>query len=206
MPVGGINFRRSSVIYASMTRPSRFSDSLLQRIRRYFGLDQQEMAMWLGLNQPQLSRYESGARFMPIEFDQALEPWRAVLPPEPLTTPSCGLPHRAPLEARLDYCQHHARRLRRRLRPLEKQAVLAARRAAALPAVRAALPPAPATEPDIAIDWPAWLNWFRHRWLDHRSTTLRADQSAQYHLLRLQAEALETEAAALQELLKAAVD
>lgn len=96
--------------------------------------------------------------------------------------------------------------MRRQLRPLEAQAVLAARRAAALPAIRATLAPAPAAKPDETTDWPAWLNWFRHQWLDHRPTALRSDQSARYHLLRLQAEALETEAAALQELLATAVD
>ncbi|RTQ46816.1 XRE family transcriptional regulator [Hymenobacter gummosus] len=191
-----------------MARGARFSDSLLQRIRRYFGLDQHEMAMWLGLTQPQLSRYESGDRAMPIEVDMDLEPWRVQLPAEPLTTPAYGPPQRGPLEARLNYCQHHARRLRWQLRPLEEQAVLAARLAAALPHLRAALPPDPGPEanPDPVTDWPGVLNQHRHRWLSHRRTTLLPGQSAQYQLWRLQAEALETEAAALRELLKTAVE
>jgi transcriptional regulator with XRE-family HTH domain len=188
-----------------MARSARFSDSLLQRVRRYFGLDQQAMAMWLGLTQPQLSRYESGERAMPLEVYEQLEPWRAQLPAEPLLTPALGKPQRDPLAARLDYCQHHARRLRRQLKPLEARAVLAARWAAALPGLRAALPPAPSTEPDPATDWPGVLNQYRHRWLARRPTALWPEQSAQYHLLRLQAEALETEAAALQLLLAQAV-
>ncbi|WP_400190463.1 helix-turn-helix domain-containing protein [Hymenobacter sp. B81] len=187
-----------------MARNARFSDSLLQRVRRYFGLSQHELAMWLGLTQPQLSRYESGDRYMPMEVAQQLEPWRELLPAEPLTTPAYGPPQRGPLEARLRYCQHHARRLRWQLRPFEAQAVLAARWAAALPTLRASLPPAPAAEPAAGTDWPAWHHWFRHRWLALRPTTLPADLSAQYHLLRLQAEALETEAAALDQLLTAA--
>jgi hypothetical protein len=72
-----------------------------------------------------------------------------------------------------------------------------------LPTLRAALPPDPgaAAEPDPATDWLVWLSWYRHRWLDQRPTTLAPDQSAHYYLLRLQAEALETEAAALTALL-----
>lgn len=112
-------------------------------------------------------------------------------------------PEAAPLEARLDYCQHHARRLRRLLRPLEAEAALAARWAAALPALRAALPPDPGphAEPDPTADWPGWLTWYRHRWLGHRATALPPARSARYHLLRLQAEVLEAEATALQALL-----
>ncbi|MCB2377099.1 hypothetical protein LGH70_05870 [Hymenobacter sp. BT635] len=43
--------------------------------------------------------------------------------------------------------------------------------------------------------------WFRHRWLAQRPTALALELSSRCYLLRLQAEALETEAAALQALL-----
>ena len=90
-----------------------------------------------------------------------------------------------------------------RLAPLQAQAAAAARWAAALPALRAALlpDPGPSAQPDPATDWPAWLIWHRHRWLDQRPTALPPDLSARYHLLRLRAEVLEAEAAALAALL-----
>jgi DNA-binding XRE family transcriptional regulator len=203
-----------------MPNPSRYFDSTAGAVRRYFDLSQLELAGWLGLSKVNIGHLEAGRRGLGPATAEALAPLlRHLPPPGPAptslrlasaagTSPPLALtpPESAPLLARLDYCRHHARRLRRLLRPLEAQAAVAARWAAALPALRAALPPAPAAEPDAATDWPAWLNWFRHRWLSQRLTALPADQSARYHLLRLQAEALEAEAAALAALLSPGAD
>ncbi len=60
----------------------------------------------------------------------------------------------------------------------------------------------PAHEPADATA-PAWQAWFRHRWLARRPVALPPPLSARYHLLRLQAEALEAESAALAGLLAA---
>lgn len=196
---------------ACATLPSALAD-----VRRHFGLSQQELAGWLGVSNAQAGHLETGRRALAGDAAEALAPLVARLP-----LPSAALaagalrlasaaaplalspPDAAPLAARLDYCQHHARRLRRALAPLEAQAATAARWAAALPALRAALPPdpGPAAAPDPATAWPAWQAWHRHRWLDQRPLALPPDLSARHHLLRLQAEALEAEAAALAALL-----
>ncbi|GAB3833140.1 hypothetical protein [Hymenobacter jeollabukensis] len=188
-----------------MARPA--THSRFSRLGAHFGLKVYELAQYVGVDATLLSRMGTGERGLNQAVFDGLEPFMAALdaataaPPPPVLE----APERAPLEARLDYCQHHARRLRRELRPLEEQAQQAGHWAAALPALRAALAPDPgpadADRPDIRVSRAAWLNWFRHRWLAIREPALRSDLSARYHLLRLRAEALETEAAALQELL-----
>ncbi len=199
-----------------MPNPSLYSDSVVAAVRAHFGLSQQDVAGWLGVSEVKVSHLEAGRRCINEATAEALAPLLRHLPPPGPAPATLRLasaavsvaqafapPEPAPLEARIDYCQHTARRLRRLLRPLEAQATVAARWAAALPTLRAALPPdpGPKAEPDAAADWPAWLGWFRHRWLDLRPTALRPDLSARYHLLRLQAEALEAEAAGLTDLL-----
>ncbi|WP_187632216.1 hypothetical protein [Hymenobacter lutimineralis] len=198
--------------------PPALTDSWLAHLCAYFGLKGYELAQYLGVDAGQLSRIGTGQRTLSPAAAEALAPLVASLPSAAASAPATlrlasaaslaptlalAPPEAAPLVARLDECQHHARRLRRQLAPLETQATQAARWAAALPALRSALPPdpGPAAEPDPARDWPAWQTWHRHRWLDQRPTALPPHQSARYHLLRLRAEALEAEAAALQGLL-----
>ena len=75
--------------------------------------------------------------------------------------------------------------------------------------MRAALPPDPGgpDPPAAAAGLPgparraAFLAGYRHRWLEPPACPPCPDQSAAYHLLRLRAEALESEAAALEGLL-----
>jgi DNA-binding XRE family transcriptional regulator len=201
-----------------MARLPRLDDTAAAAVRAHFGLSQQELAAWLGVSEAQAGHLETGRRGLGHATAEALAPLLRQLPvPGPAAGSALRLasaapappvlalapPEAAPLAARLDYCQHHARQRRRQLRPLEAQAATAARWAAALPALRAALPPDPgsAAEPNPATDWPAWLSWYRHRWLSSRPTALPPGLSARYHLLRLQAEALEAEAGALAALL-----
>ena len=202
-----------------MPRPAAVPDTVAAAVRDYFALTQQELAAWLGVSEAQAGHLDTGRRGLSPAVAEALAPLVAALPPP--TAPAAGAlrlasvagaappalapPEAAPLAARLDYCRHHAARLRRQLRPLLAQATVAARWAAALPALRAALPPdpGPAAAPDPATAWPAWLAWHRHRWLAQRPTALPPAASARYHLLRLRAEALEAEAAALAALLGA---
>lgn len=197
--------------------PRPVTDTVMAAVRQHFGLTQQEMAQWLGVSEAQAGHLDTGRRGLGGMAAEALAPFVAQLPPAgpapaalrlvSAAPPALALapPEAALLEARLDYCQHHARRLRRQLAPLTTQAATAARWAAALPALRAALPldPGPQAEPDPATNWPAWLVWYRHRWLEQRPTTLPPGLAARYHLLRLRAEALEAEAAALVSLLPA---
>jgi transcriptional regulator with XRE-family HTH domain len=183
-------------------------------VRRYFGITQAELARYLGVSEGFAGHLESGRRGLPVELGQVLDHLASPIPATPpaLAAPpgpdDLAAPEAAPLEARLDYCRHHARRLRRALRPLEAQAAYAARWRAALPALRAALPPDPGgEEPPVHTGlgrWAAFLGWYRWRWLEQRPTRLSPADSARYHLLRLQAEALETEAAALETLLAGA--
>ncbi|WP_046243369.1 helix-turn-helix domain-containing protein [Hymenobacter terrenus] len=194
-----------------MFRPALPTDPLLTRVRHYLGISQDELARYLGLSKSQVSRLETGLRsFNPDvaeQVDALAQALPAVLPPaNALPGPDdLAPPDPAPLEARLDYCRHHARRLRRALRPLVAQATHAAHWRVALPTLRAALPPDPGgNEPPAHTGpgrWAAFLVWYRWRWLAERPTALSPDLSARYHLLRLQAEALETEAAALERLL-----
>lgn len=184
-----------------MARP--FSASWLAELCTHFGLKAYELAQYLSMDAGLLSRLTSGRSILGPASSEALAPFLAASTTPVAPTLALAPPDAAPLLARLDYCQHHARRLRRELRPLQAQATVAARWAAGLPTLRAALPPdpGPAAEPDPAAAWPAWLTWHRHRWLDRRPTTLPPALSARYHLLRLQAEALEAEAAGLAALL-----
>ncbi|MCC2547077.1 helix-turn-helix transcriptional regulator [Hymenobacter sp. BT175] len=188
---------------------------MVAALRAYFGLTQQEVAGWLGVSEVKVSHLEAGRRGINEATAEALAPLLRHLPPAgaapavlrlaSATAPLLALssPEAAPLLSRIDHCRHTVGRLRAQLRPLEAQATVASRWAAALPALRAALPPDPglAAEPDPDTAWAAWLSWFRHRWLDLRRPVLPPDLSARYHLLRLQAEALEAEAAALASLL-----
>jgi DNA-binding XRE family transcriptional regulator len=200
-----------------MPRHPASLDTVAAAVRQHFGLGQAELAQWLGMSAASAGHIETGLRSLSPAAAEALAPLVAQLPAPGAAAPvlrlasagpaaptlALGQPDAEPLAARLDYCQHHARRLRRALAPLEAQAATAARWAAALPALRAALPPdpGPAHEPDAATAWPAWLTWHRHRWLAQRPTALPPDLSARYHLLRLQAEVLDAEAAALAALL-----
>ena len=181
------------------------------RVRRYFGLTQAELARYLGVSEGFAGHLESGRRGLPIELGQVLDQLAGPIPAEPAPpTPAelanlTAAPDPAPLLARLDYCRHHAARLRRALRSLEAEAAYATRWRAALPALRATLPPDPGGEEPPAPAgpgrWAAFLGWYRWRWLEQRPTALAPAEAARYHLLRLQAEALETEAAALAQLL-----
>ncbi|MFD2786288.1 hypothetical protein ACFSX6_12545 [Hymenobacter rubripertinctus] len=198
-----------------MARRAAPTDSVLSTVRTYFHLSQAELAAWLGVSEAQAGHLESGRRGLGADVEAALAPFVGLLPA--VAAPAAGVlrlapapvaaalapPEASPLEARLDECRHRARHLRRQLRPLQAQATTAARWAAALSGLRAALPPdpGPAAAPDPAADWPAWQTWYRHRWLERRPTQLPPDLSARYHLLRLRAEALEAEAAALAALL-----
>ncbi|WP_156176023.1 helix-turn-helix domain-containing protein [Hymenobacter terrenus] len=195
-----------------MSRRVSVSETVGARVRNYFGLSQAELARYLGVSEGFTGHLESGRRALPFKLGQMLDALARPIPATfpPLDTPPApadlGPPEPAPLEARLDYCRHHARRLRRALRPLVAQAAYAARWRAALPTLRAALPPDPGgEEPPVHTGpgrWAAFLVWYRWRWLADRPTELPPSLSARYHLLRLQAEALEMEAAALEQLLE----
>ncbi|MDO7875290.1 helix-turn-helix transcriptional regulator [Hymenobacter sp. ASUV-10] len=206
-----------------MPRRAAYSSHPLARVRAWFGLQQAELALYLGISAPLVHALESGQRPLSLAVQVALLPLQLQLPapgpaaeeaavaplPSPLPPtppplpPGTPAPDAAALAFRQRQCRHQAAGLLAQADALARQAQVAQRWAAALPALRAALPPdpGPQAEPDPAHDWPAWQAWYRHRWLAQRPTTLPPAASARYHLLRLRAEALEAEAGALAALL-----
>ena len=96
-------------------------------------------------------------------------------------------------------CLHEARNLRWHLRALPEQAAVAARWAAALPALRAALPPPPEGEPPATPE--AVRLRYVHAWLATVPLALPPDELVEWHLRHQRALALEGEAAALAALL-----
>ncbi|MBC7449250.1 MAG: helix-turn-helix transcriptional regulator [Hymenobacteraceae bacterium] len=188
-------------------------------IRTYFGLEQRELATWLGVTAAYLGHVEAGRRPLSAGVYERMLPLALQLPEVPLP-PDYGAPAKLTLltdlpastptpdhgvlESRRAECGRQANRLRRRLLPLEQRAQYAARWALALPVLLAAVPAPdtpvpPATDP-AALD--AWLRLHRLRdWLRQRAAPLDPAAVAEWHLLRLRAEALETEAASLDQLL-----
>ena len=181
------------------------SNALTAAVRRHFGISQEDMAGFLGISQGQLANIEAGRRGLSAAALLRLNPLAALLPEseppaeapaEPLPLPVA--PAAGPLEARRDYCVWKARNLRYELRRLLAGVEIARRWQTALPALLAALPPA-APEPAPPGEW-SRLTYPREL-AQFWATAFTPEDAARHHLLRLQAEALETEAAALAVLL-----
>ncbi|MBD2716985.1 helix-turn-helix transcriptional regulator [Microvirga sp. STR05] len=198
-----------------MPRQSIPSTTLLAQVRKYFGLEQRELAGLLGVTAAQVGHIEAGRRTLTSKVLLRLNPLAALLPPEapaPLSETELAAtvapPAAGPLEARLDYCRHHAGRLRRQLRTYTTRANYAHRWQQALPTLLAAIPEADFTNLPPASDLEALHAWNAARTtrarLHQLATELTPAETAEWHLLRLRAEALETEAAALAELLAVA--
>ncbi|WP_210518651.1 helix-turn-helix domain-containing protein [Hymenobacter terricola] len=192
-----------------MARPSNFPDSRLAILRKYLGLQQQELAGFLGISRSLLANLEANRRSMSREVSERAAPLLVLLPEAallavlaPPTPPPTlpAVPAPGPLEARRDFCLWRAANLRYELRTLHAQATIANRWQQAGPTLLAALPPA-APDPAPPGEW-ARLTYPRLL-AEQCATAFTPDDAARYHLLRLQAEALETEAAALAVLLGA---
>ena len=135
-----------------MARPSNFPDSRLAILRRYLGLQQQELANFLGISRSLLANLEANRRSLSQAVHERAAPLLALLPE------------------------------------------------GALPALLAALAP-PAPDPAPPGHW--LRDTYPHLLAEQCATAFTPDDAAQHHLLRLQAEAFETEAAALAALLAA---
>lgn len=195
-----------------MPRAAAYSDSRLARVCRYYGLRRQELAALLGITPALVSQLESGARPLTRAVAERLAPFLAPLeaaepapaPPEAeaAPTPPPGPFDPLPLARRRAACLHEARNLRWQLRALPEQAAVAARWAAALPALRAALPPPPPADEAPATREAVRLRYV-HAWLATAPLALPPDALAAWHLAHQRALALEAEAAALGALLGA---
>jgi|GEM_PF-714799 len=147
-----------------MPRPARASTHVTARVRAWFGLSQTELALYLGVSPMQVSHLNGGSRALSAGVLAALLPLVQQLPPEaellaalapppgaapaapatppPALAPGSPPPEAAALALRRRECLLHAARLRTQAEALAQQAIVAARWAAALPALLAALPPA----------------------------------------------------------------
>ena len=117
-------------------------------VRDHFGLTQERLASWLGVNRVVVAQAESGQRRLPLSsglqeprlalaaMGKLLHPdgtaQDSALPPLPLPSPEA-----APLAHRLAECRHQALRLSRELRGLQARAICYTNRLAALPTLRA---------------------------------------------------------------------
>lgn len=169
--------------------------------RALFGLTQQRLASWLGITRDTLAQVESKDRSLPLgrwlqdarltlaARGQVLRPDGTSYPgPPPLPPPPVP---RAPLEARLRYCRHHAYRLRYELEALRRQAAPYTACLAALPALRAYA--GPVTNPAREENWLALLEGEAHQALSY---TCGPGPQA---LLEARADGLEREAERLEE-------
>ncbi|WP_092770359.1 helix-turn-helix domain-containing protein [Hymenobacter actinosclerus] len=200
-------------------------DSLIARVRAWFGLTQAELALYLGISAPLVRDLESGRRPLSAAVRVVLLPLLLQLPPPAVPAhpgPGAALPPftPAPEAADLDFrqrvCRHRAEGLLAEADALAARAHVAARWAAALPALLP--PPNPAAPPVAAPDTPAaqalaaalaqaadptdparaldHARWLR-AWLAHRAAPLSAAEVGRYHRLRAQAAGLLAEAEAL---------
>ncbi|MBT2559573.1 helix-turn-helix transcriptional regulator [Hymenobacter sp. ISL-91] len=198
-------------------------DSLIARVRAWFGLTQAELALYLGSSPPLVRDLETGRRPLSAAVRTALLPLLLQLPPPetpavpgpgtPLPPNAAELPDAADLDLRRRECLHRAGRLLAQADALATRAHVAARWAAARPAL---LPPENPADP--APDTPAaqalacalalaadptdsaraadHARWLRG-WLTQRAAPLPAAEVTRYHRLRAQAAGLQAEAEAL---------
>ena len=191
---------------ATLARPSNHPDSRLAKLRRYLGLQQEHLAMFLGISRSLLANIEANRRPMSRAVYERAAPLLALLPDTPalaeLAPPALPLPAApapGPLEARRDFCVWRATNLRYELRALTARATIANRWQQALPTLLATLQP-PAPEPAPPGEWSRLT--YPRLLVQQYAEAFLPDDASRNHLLRLQAEALETEAAALAALLE----
>ena len=184
------------------------TDTPIGGVRRYFGLSQQELSLFLDVGNALIGHIEAGRRDLTASLRGRLFPLSRHLPAPPLLVPdheplpaTAPAPEAAPLEFRRQLCLYRAAGLRLKLGKLTAQAVYASRWQQALPAVLADLDAATAIVAPTASPDEADTKAAIRRWVQTLARKFKPSHAARYHLLRLQAEAYETEAAALAELL-----
>ena len=189
-----------------MPRRRISTETPIGAVRRYFGLSQDELSLFLEVTRGIISHIEAGRRDLTLALSARLRPLLKHLPAPPLLVPdneplpaTAPAPEAGPLEFRRKYCLHKAAGLRLDLGKLTARAVYASRWQQALPAILTDLEAAAALLPPVPEEED--LGASVRRWLPSLGRRFKPSHAAQYHLLLLQAEAYETEAAALAELL-----
>ena len=188
-----------------MARRAAPSQHTLARIRDWFGLRQDELALYLAVSPPLVNSIEAGRRGLTAPVALAMLPLARHLPAPatPTAAPTDALPPgaAAPEAAELDYrrrvCVQRAARLRAEAAQLARQAHQAQRWAQALPQLLAPAPLPAALAPPPDPERSTWLSG----WLHRRARPLPPAAVTRWHLLQAQAHAYETEAATLAALL-----
>ncbi|WP_046244721.1 helix-turn-helix domain-containing protein [Hymenobacter terrenus] len=183
-----------------MSRRAVPSTSLVARVRAWFGLRQEQLALYLGVSPALVRALETGRRSLTADVLQALLPLVAHLPAAPPVPeveaaplpPGTLAPDAGALDFRRRVCLQQAARLRAQAAQLAQQARRAERWAQALPALLGA-PDSPNIAADNATARAAW----RADWLHRQARPLPAEATTRWHLLRARVIALEAEAAAL---------
>ncbi|SHJ10145.1 hypothetical protein SAMN02745146_2287 [Hymenobacter daecheongensis DSM 21074] len=181
-----------------MPRRSRTATNLLVRLRTWFGLDQEALALYLGASPALIRSIETGRRTLTTNLLQALLPLMQQLPPADVPAaplpPGMPAPEAAELDFRRRVCQQQLARFGRELAALEERGRVAGHWAQALPALQqeaAASAPATAAEAERQ----AWLSG----WLTRQARPLPPEASTRWHLLRARVAALTAELATLAE-------
>jgi transcriptional regulator with XRE-family HTH domain len=159
---------------------------LLRAVRDCLGLTQQQLAEYLGVRRVRVAEAEAGTRPLPLAALPRLAALATCLAPAS-EAPVAEAADAAALRRRQRAATAEAGRLRQQLTQAEARAAQASARLALLPTLAAAPPVA---APAVG---PAWLRVLA---LEAETTLAEAGPTARL-LLRLRAEALEQEAAAL---------
>ena len=185
-----------------MARRSRASTNLLVRLRTWFGLDQAELALYLGTSPALIGSIESSRRALTADLFLALRPLVLQLPPAEAAGPAPGAgpppglpaPDAGELGFRRRVCAGQVAKLTRELAALEARARVATHWAQALPALLHAAAEAHATPDPANPDRGAWLA----DWLTRQARPLPPEAGTRWHLLRARLAALAAEMAALE--------
>ena len=186
-----------------MARRSRPSANLLVRLRAWFGLDQEALALYVGASPGLIRSIETGRRALTADIFMALRPLVQHLPPtdDDAPVPAAALPPGLPapeageLDFRRQVCAAQVAKMGRELAALAARARVATHWAQALPQLQQAAAdtfaaPATAAEAERA----AWLAG----WLTRQARPLPVEAGTRWHLLRARLAALTAEIAALE--------
>jgi transcriptional regulator with XRE-family HTH domain len=191
-----------------MPRRALPSSHFVARVRAWFGLRQEELAVYLGVSASLVRAWEAQRRapgpdalatLLPLlaqlPLEEASAPQPAAVPAQPaLALPSgTAPPDAAALDFRRRQCQQQGARLRAQADALARRAQVSVRWSEALPALLAARPAAPAL---ISSDTAAHAAW-QTDWLHRRARPLPPEAVTRWHRLQARIAALDTEAAVL---------
>ena len=188
-----------------MARRAALSDTLMGRVRVWFGLTQAELALYLNLSPTLVRGIETGRRALTSAVLASLSPLAMHLPDDALAAPTAAddvlppadaadTPDAAELDFRRRVCLAQAARLAAELEQLTQQAQMVHRWERALPALLLATPP---LSPGDDVADAAIREQWRRGWLHRRARPLPPETATRAALLRAKMAGLQAEAAAL---------